>query len=575
MSEGKKVLVVVEELDRVILQEQFIAMGIDVEIVVDRDKAGSIATGLMSLPTMRDEMMRILGQREYGSDFRRDSGALTDRVAKEFNEFCLHYNFQALRDSTIGKLNYAFSQGPDSGNNPVLQDSQREASVSINAFDEAQDLMRKTLVEMLHELKGIKAAVTPAPHPGPEPEKSAFCLQDWLEFAMKNPVEVKEHLTKFGPVSNECRSVTSKEEAIAELVKVLTGEQQFFPSILMFSLPFKDREEIVKLLKPAVSMSFHGHYNQNYTVNLDPVDTGIFFNGLLKALDDGSDIINIYGLNTLRKGDRNALRLELQRALGQGRIKVAGHSKEAFVDGLSRALTQAVPPNTDILIQGIDDLSKEDTRYLINALAGEPQENAVLARGGQLTARGIIETLVEALGSSEIGTVKLHDLSAMDSGVKRSLQSALKWTLGRYDQIEKDRKELLVNGTRSIPVKVPNVSLILQRLAIQLHDQALEDGIEVNEMSLLSYLLNEAVTKRPNNDSPHEESTRIFKEDLPTTVHVKNGVGVTVELGNQRFTRNEDGSLKIIIKTVGGDNVSTFVLATDGSLKFDNLGYMG
>lgn len=53
MSEGKKVLVVYEDLDRVILQEQFIAMGIDVEIVVDRDKAGSIATGLMALSTLR------------------------------------------------------------------------------------------------------------------------------------------------------------------------------------------------------------------------------------------------------------------------------------------------------------------------------------------------------------------------------------------------------------------------------------------------------------------------------------------------------------------------------------------
>lgn len=157
MSEGKKTLVVVEDLDRVILQEQFLAMGLDIEVVVDREKAASIVTGLTALPTMHDEMTRIIGQREYGSDFRRDSGALADRVAKEFNAFCLHYNFKALRDSVIGKMNYELAQGPDSGGNPALQDSQREASVSIKGLEE---VIPSLMMEVLKELKGIKEAVT-------------------------------------------------------------------------------------------------------------------------------------------------------------------------------------------------------------------------------------------------------------------------------------------------------------------------------------------------------------------------------------------------------------------------------
>lgn len=496
MSEGKKVLVVYEDLDRVILQEQFIAMGIDVEIVVDRDKAGSIATGLMALPTMRDEMIRILGQREYGSDFRRDSGALVDRVVKEFNDFCLHYNFKALRDTTVGQLNYAFAQGPASGGNPALQDSQREASVSINAFDEAQDLMRKTLVEMLHELKGIKAAVTPV------------TLK--VDMGVKPPMPMDPKLREL--LSHSQLSVTGFVEGLRLYTAAVGG----------------DKEEEVT------------------------------FGDMLTFIHKNSD----------------ALKDHLNSFEDKQSIKVAGHTKELFVDGLSRALTQVRTPNTEIVIQGIDNLDKEDTRVLFNLLNAN-QEGTSTSIWHQTNTRVVLEKLIESVGGNEVATVTLHDLKCIDPRVKRNLHTALKVALKKFEELEQIQKEFLVHGVRSIPTKAPNVSLLLQRLAIQLHDQALEEGIEINEMSLVCYLLNEAVTKLPGNKSDDEPAPRIFNRNERTTVQVKNGVGVNVDFGNYSFARNEDGSLEIVTKGIGGEHVNKLVLNIDGSLKFDNPGYMG
>lgn len=472
-------------------------MGIDVEIVVDRDKAGSIATGLMALPTMRDEMIRILGQREYGSDFRRDSGALVDRVVKEFNDFCLHYNFKALRDTTVGQLNYAFAQGPASGGNPALQDSQREASVSINAFDEAQDLMRKTLVEMLHELKGIKAAVTPV------------TLK--VDMGVKPPMPMDPKLREL--LSHSQLSVTGFVEGLRLYTAAVGG----------------DKEEEVT------------------------------FGDMLTFIHKNSD----------------ALKDHLNSFEDKQSIKVAGHTKELFVDGLSRALTQVRTPNTEIVIQGIDNLDKEDTRVLFNLLNAN-QEGTSTSIWHQTNTRVVLEKLIESIGGNEVATVTLHDLKCIDPRVKRNLHTALKVALKKFEELEQIHKEFLVTGARCLAGgnKPANLTFTLGELGQKWVREAAGYGVTIEPMALINHLLDQVTT--PSEVTLGDEpAPRIFNRNERTTVQVKNGVGVNVDFGNYSFMRNEDGSLEIVTKGIGGEHVNKLVLNIDGSLKFDNPGYMG
>lgn len=215
-------------------------MGLDIDVVVDRETAGSIVTGLTALPTMRDEMMRIIGERPYGSDFRRDAGALADRVAKEFNDFCLHYNFKALRDSVIGKINYGLAQGPDSGGNPVLQDSQREASVTIDAFGEAQALSHKLWVEMLDELRGIKAAVTPTTVK--------------VDLGAKPPMEMSPELREL--LCGSQRTVSDLVEGLRSYTTAIAGEK--FSSSRVVHWP-SNKAEFVDLVTKAINATNEGN----------------------------------------------------------------------------------------------------------------------------------------------------------------------------------------------------------------------------------------------------------------------------------------------------------------------------
>lgn len=534
MSEGKKVLVVVEDLDRVILQEQLIAMGLDIDVVVDRETAGSIVTGLTALPTMRDEMMRIIGKRNYGSDFRRDAGALADRVAKEFNDFCLHYNFKALRDSVIGKINYGLAQGPDSGGNPVLQDSQREASVAIDAFGEAQALSHKLWVEMLDELRGIKAAVTPTTVKvdlgAKPPMEMSPELRELLCGSQRTVSDLVEGLRSYttaiaGEKFSSSRVVhwpSNKAEFVDLVTKAINATNegnQELPAISLAQLTDNVRMDIVKLLNPSFSVSLHGHYN----ANIEPFDTGAIFAALLKGLDDGSGIVNFYGLNTLSDSDKNTLRHDLQRALGK-------HHNE--MEGTSTSIWR------------------------------------------QTNTKTILEKLIEAVGGNEISSVTLHDLNSIDSRAKRNLHASLKVALEKYDELEARDKKLFVAGAEDLPNEVTNNNTaytlgILTNLWAQ---AASEKGIQLDQMSLLDHLLKQvggAFEVRLGDDP----ASMVFKHDKQGATNLTNITGVSIIIGNHTFDRNKDGSLKI--RTDANGKSSFAVLNTDGGVMLHGPGYMG
>ena len=578
MSEGKKTLVVVEDLDRLLLRGQLDGMGLDIEVVVDNNQTGvmgSMIMGLLSNPATKEEALTVLAKRDYSGDYRADASLLLEKVAKEFNEFCVFHKFQALRDSTIGKLNYAFSQGPDSGGNPALQDEQLPAFASIKGLEQ---VMPNLMMEMLKELKGIKEAVTPTTvkiDTAEEPEKSAFCIHDWLNFAMKNQDEIKDHVAKFGPVTYEGKPVTSKAGAIAELTNILkweSGGLNLLPSVLLFSLSAKDREEIIRLLHPKVSFVV-GSGNES------PVALGgpdAIIDVLLSSLrEEIPSDVHFHGLSVLRTQEREILIDKLEGVIGKRSVKVAGQTKETFVDGLSRALTQALPPNTDIVIQGIDQLDKESTRDLFNLLNID-NDGTSTSIWKQTNTRVAIEKLVDAVGGNEVGSVTLHDLKLLDSRVKRNLHAALKTALEKYDELEARDKKLYVAGEEHLPKEVTggNTAYTLGILTNLWTQAAHEKGIELDQMSLLDHLLKQVGTayEVTLGDEP---APRIFARGKQGSTNLTNITGVDIVIGNHSFARNEDGSLKITTEGVNGSGVSTFVLAIDGSIKLNNPGYMG
>lgn len=583
MSEGKKVLVVVEDLDRVILQEQLIAMGLDIDVVVDRETAGSIVTGLTALPTMRDEMMRIIGKRDYGSDFRSDAGALADRVAKEFNDFCLHYNFKALRDSVIGKINYGLAQGPDSGGNPAVTESLQEASATIKTPD---NIIPTILGEVLKELKGIKEAVT-----------SPTVLK--IDMGTKPPMEMSPELREL--LCGSQRTVSDLVEGLRSYTTAIAGEKfsssrvvhwpsnkaefvdlvtkainatnegnQELPAISLAQLTDNVRMDIIKLLNPSFSVSLHGHYN----ANIEPFDTGAIFAALLKGLDDGSGIVNFYGLDTLSVRDKGTLRYALQRALGKHRVKVVGGNKQLFLEGLVNALEETNTLGSYVEIEGIGLLSVEDSVDLVALLKEGLSKGGELARGGHVTGHGILETLFEALGSNEINTVKLQDLCVMDSRAKRNLHTSLKVALTKYDELQTRDKKLFVAGAEDLPNEVTNNNTaytlgILTNLWAQ---AASEKGIQLDQMSLLDHLLKQvggAFEVRLGDDP----ASMVFKHDKQGATNLTNITGVSIIIGNHTFDRNKDGSLKI--RTDVNGKSSFAILNTDGGVSLHGPGYMG
>lgn len=599
MSEGKKTLVVVEDLDRVILQEQLIAMGLDIDVVVDRETAGSIVTGLTALPTMRDEMMRIIGQREYGSDFRRDSGALADRVAKEFNDFCLHYNFKALRDSVIGKMNYELAQGPDSGGNPALQDSQREASVSIKGLEE---VMPSLMLEMLKELKGIKAAVTPttvkidmgsdkalvdflstprlsmaeiidglktyftAPRTE-EPEKPAFCLQDWLDFAMKNTDQIKDHVAKFGPITHECKPVTSKAGAIEELTKILkweSGGLNLLPSVLLFSLPAKDREEIIRLLHPKQTFVFGGELE-----GTSPASADVIIETLLSALrEEVPSDVHLCGLSALRAQEREILIDKLEQGTDKYTSKVAGGSKRTLLEGLVNALQGDIRFTSRIVIRGLGVLTPEDVTGLTNLFKVGLQDTTEFV-DSQSPDEHVLDKLAEIFGGDDTNSIVLHNLKGMPGEDKRYIYTSLLTAVKKYQELKRIKKEFLVNGDRAFKGdnKPANLTFTLSELGQKWVREAAGYGIAIDPLILISHLFGQMGLH-----GGIETGAKIFRTE-PTTMTLTNVAGASIKLGNHTFERNEDGSLKILTDVNGKSN--TVILNTDGGVMLHGPGYMG
>ena len=568
MSEGKKVLVVYEDLDRVILQEQFIAMGIDVEIVVDRDKAGSIATGLMALPTMRDEMIRVLGQRVYGSDFRRDSGALADRVAKEFNDFCLHYNFKALRDSVIGKINYSLAQGPDSGGNPAFQDSHQEASVSIKASDE---IVPTLLTEMLKELKGIKQVIA---HPfaevdlGAPPETSTYGLKEWLEFIYHNPDLVKDHLKQPTLSNYECRQVTSKEMAIAELTNILkleSGGLNLLPSALLFSLPVKDREEIIRLLHPKVSFVVGSGSDRP-----EPAGPEAIIETLLKALrEEVPSDVHFYGLSALRPQERQTLIDKLELGSDKYITIVPAGSKQTLLEGLAKALQEDRRFGSRIILNGIGIMDKEEVTALVNLFKVGLQDTTEFV-DGQSSDEDVLDKLAEIFGGDDCNTIVLHNLKGISGQDKRYIYTSLLTAVKKYQELKRTKKEFLVHGPSASKGdnKPANITFTLGELGVKWAREAAGYGIAIEPMVLISHLFGQ-MGVHGGNDSP----AKIFRSE-PTEVTVTNVAGATIKMGKQTFSRNEDGSLKIVTQ-LPNNTVSFIVLDTNGGVMLHGPGYTG
>lgn len=383
MSEGKNVLVVPDDLSRILVREQLKKLGISLDVIVNPDAARSMVIEMLSANDTRDEMAGIMKNSQYAGDFRSDHLLLVKNIAKEFNNFCAFHKFKALRDSTIGGLSYAFAQGPDSGGNPALQDSQREASVSTKAPDE---IVPTLLTEMLKELKVIKHAVT---HPvveidlGAEPETPAFGLKECLEFIYRNPDLVKDHL---------------KEPT--------------------------------------------------------PGDAGL--------------------------------------------------------QGTSTSIWK------------------------------------------QTHTRVVLEKLIEAIGSDEVGSVTLHDLKLIDSRVKRNLHAALKTALVKYDELDARDKKFYVVGEEHLPKEVSegNMAFTLGIFTNLWAQAALEKGIELDQSSLVNHLLK------------------------PGAATLTNITGGGIVIGNRTLTLNKDGSLKIVTQ-LPNNTVSFVVINADGAVILHGPGYMG
>lgn len=550
MSEGKHVILVVEELDRLLLQNQFKQLGLNIEVVVDTSRSGNMGSMIMSMlanPETKEQAEAVLKQRDYTGDYRADYTLLVDKIAKEFSDFCGLHNFKALRDSTIGKLNYEFSQGPDSGGNPALQDSHREASASTKAVDE---VIPSLMLEVLNELKGIKAVVTPATlkvdlglegRMAMDPRLKEFLLKSghigvagfvdglksylaavageenaiedletWADFVVKHPEVLKRQMQTY-----ECRPIHTKEELIKELSAALTGHgvPQLFPMVLALNLNAKETAEMMRLLNPKVT--FNGTHPGTFTPDS-------IFEVLLSALrEEVPSDVHLCGLSVLRAQERELVIEKLERAIGKHTVKVAGGSKRSFLEGLVNALKEENTFATQITINGAGILSTEELTALTNLFKVGLQDTTEFV-DSQSPNEDILEKLVETFGGDDTNSIVLHNLKGIPGETKRYIYSSLVTAVEKYRELKRIKKEFLVAGARCL-----------------------------------------AGGNKPVNLSE------------PTEVTLTNVAGATIKMGNQTFSRNEDGSLKIVTRPDGGDNVSTFVLATDGSLKFEGPVYMG
>ena len=582
MSNGKNALVVTNHLDRILIREQLKQLGVSLELVVSSDATSSLVTDLLSQHGVRDEILAAMQMKGYTGDYTADYHHLVETIAKEFNSFCGLHKFKALRDSIIGKLNYEFSQGPDNGGNPAITESLQEASATIKTPD---DIIPTILGEVLKELKGIKAAVTPTTVKvdlgAKPPMEMSPELRELLCGSQRTVSDLVEGLRSYttaiaGEKFSSSRVVhwpSNKAEFVDLVTKAINATNegnQELPAISLAQLTDNVRMDIVKLLNPSFSVSLHGHYN----ANIEPFDTGAIFAALLKGLDDGSGIVNFYGLDTLSVRDKGTLRYALQRALGKHRVKVVGGNKQLFLEGLVNALEETNTLGSYVEIEGIGLLSVEDSVDLVALLKEGLSKGGELARGGHVTGHGILETLFEALGSNEINTVKLQDLCVMDSRAKRNLHTSLKVALTKYDELQTRDKKLFVAGAEDLPNEVTNNNTaytlgILTNLWAQ---AASEKGIQLDQMSLLDHLLKQvggAFEVRLGDDP----ASMVFKHDKQGATNLTNITGVSIIIGNHTFDRNKDGSLKI--RTDANGKSSFAVLNTDGGVMLHGPGYMG
>lgn len=602
MSEGKKTLVVVEDLDRLLLRGQLDGMGLDIEVVVDNNQTGvmgSMIMGLLSNPATKEEALTVLAKRDYSGDYRADASLLLEKVAKEFNEFCVFHKFQALRDSTIGKLNYAFSQGPDSGGNPALQDEQLPAFASIKGLEQ---VIPNLMMEMLKELKGIKEAVIPttvkidmgsdkalvdflstprlsmaeiidglktyftAPRTE-EAEKSAFCIHDWLNFAMKNQDEIKAHVAKFGPVTYEGKPVTSKAGAIEELTNILkweSGGLNLLPSVLLFSLPAKDREEIIRLLHPKQTFVFGEELE-----GASPASADVIIETLLSALrEEVPSDVHLCGLSALRAQERVILIDKLEQGTDKYTSKVAGGSKRTLLEGLVNALQGDIRFTSRIVIRGLGVLTPEDVTALTNLFKVGLQDTTEFV-DSQSPDEHVLDKLTEIFGGDDTNSIVLHNLKGMPGEDKRYIYTSLLTAVKKYQELKRIKKEFLVNGDRAFKGdnKPANLTFTLSELGQKWVREAAGYGIAIDPLILISHLFGQMGLH-----GGIETGAKIFRTE-PTTMTLTNVAGASIKLGNHTFERNEDGSLKILTDVNGKSN--TVILNTDGGVMLHGPGYMG
>lgn len=587
MSEGKKVLVVTDDLDRMILQDQLKALGIEVDVIVDRQAAGAIVGGLLALPSTQDEMQQIIGRAGYAGPYQQAAGHLLDRLKEEVRRFTSIYPTSiGLRDAVMNQLREELKLDTDTASQPEIKRSQghQHPEDPVSTFAAIKDFTGNMLLQLLTELKGIREAVTPRSSPSIQELLKQADLSEALSQSQLSVTQVvealREHSAKFeGTVPMESKAPGTVSGFIELLTVALLEEnpEVTHPSLSIARLGKEERIRLLKLLNPTFTVAV-GDFSDTA-----PFTPTVVFETLLEGLkEDGPRDVHICGMNLLTIQDRANLRYACERAIGKNRAKVAGATHGSFLKGLLEALEcDGKVFDSHVVIEGIGMLSDKDLADLTVLFKLGLEDNAEFI--DHAITRDVLDHLIKTVGNGEHTAVIINGLKRLNGRSKRNLVASLKHALTKFDELEAHDKKLLASGIeevpsgvrRNVPLKVRDVPLTLRRLADQLALTADREGLSVNAMSLLSYLLNEAVSKLPVNKLEDGLAPRIFEGNEATTFHIENGVGVHVEFGNQCFTRNEDGSLKIVSKEVDGKTVNTFVLATDGSIKATYPPYMG
>lgn len=616
-SGDKNKLVVAEDLDRMILREQLKALGIEIEVVVDSDSVSSMVNGLLALPSTHEEMKKILGHTPYEGNYERDCHQLLGQIKEAFRLFMMrHPKNEALRDLTIGRLGKELTERAPSSD---VKDSAKEASVTVTVGEgvKSEDL----LFEILKEVKGFRESVqSPSADDRRHHAIREFVSSSQLSVeAIINGLRAieagtteqagsdhlsralaKERITKaingglkhvgngknfiealadalLGDEKQETRYPTTKEEFVSLLTEAVgdVGAARVLPPISLDRMTANTREQVVKLLNPTFSAVFHGHYN----AHIQTFSTEQIFKALVEALDGDDSVVNFYGLNTLGVSDKATLRHELSRALGIERIKVVGSNKQSFLEGLINALQEDKTIDTHIVVNGLGNMTEADGVELVNILKQGLGDSVFV--GHQARTENILRKLLEAVSGNEINQVTLHDLKYIDSRAKRNLCTALKVGLTKFEELEQRDKNFAINGAET--EKKPNVNLTLGKLVHEWKQAAAEKGIEINEMELLNHLLQQVIAQH----SPmyRLEGGKWVERVVPlarpldwsvVTQNIPEQVTTAIVFGNHTFdcTKREDGSVKVT--TNHGDNKSSNLIITkDGSVKFEDPGYLG